>query len=306
MEPPSIRANGLTKAFAEVDVLKQVHLDVRGPGVFGFLGVNGAGKTTTLRILAGLLDADGGDASVHGHPAGSLSARRDMGYLPQSPAFYGWMRAEEFLHFTGDLLGLSPSESRRRSSEWLERLGLADAAGRKIHGFSGGMKQRLGLAQALLGDPSLLLLDEPVSALDPVGRQDVLGLISELGLERTVFFSTHILGDVDRICEQVAILHEGSIVVDAPVDELRRAHLRPSFVLSIEGDHQGLADVPGVTRVREAPDPGDGRLRVDVEDPADAARRIPAWVAAQSLGLRHLEEVQPTLEEIFLDIVGER
>ncbi len=211
---PAIEARGLTKRFGDVLALDRLDLAVPAGSVFGFLGPNGAGKTTTLRILAGLGHATAGTAVVAGVEVGrggtELAGR--IGYLDQDPRFYGWMTGRELLAFVGRAYGLAGSALRSRVDEVLETVGLVEAAGRRIGGYSGGMRQRLGVGQALLPRPAVLFLDEPVSALDPEGRRDVLELVGSLGGEATVFMSTHILTDVERICDRVAILDHGRLV----------------------------------------------------------------------------------------------
>ncbi|HTS14572.1 MAG TPA: ABC transporter ATP-binding protein, partial [Candidatus Sulfotelmatobacter sp.] len=229
----AVEAHGLTKRFGRILALDRLDLSVPQGSIFGLLGPNGAGKTTALRILTGLARPSEGQASVGGVPVGLDRPElwRGIGYLDQDPRFYGWMRGRELLELVGRLYGLRGSDLSSRVDELLERTGLAGAADRRIGGYSGGMRQRLGIAQALLHRPPVLFLDEPVSSLDPEGRRDLLALIAGLRGDATVVFSTHVLADVERVCDRVAILHRGRLITEGPLEELLAAHARPIFRL---------------------------------------------------------------------------
>ena len=311
MTAPAIAVRGLRRRFHDVEALAGVDLEVHGPGVFGFLGVNGAGKTTTLRILAGLLHATAGEAQLFGQPVSTdqLAVRRRLGYLPQDPVFFPWLTGEETLLLVADLFGLPHSEGRRRAGEWLDRLGLAAAARRRVAGYSGGMRQRLGIAQAMISQPELLLLDEPVSALDPVGRAEILALLDELGRSVTVFMSSHILADIERVCAEVAIIDRGRIVVRERIAALRERFLRPEFDLVIAGDAAPLsAAAAGCAwieqlRVVEQSE-HETALRVVVSDAALARRELPRLIAQSGVELLRFNAALPTLEQVFMRIVG--
>ncbi len=191
--------------------------------IFGFLGPNGAGKTTTLKILMGLVRATSGAAFLLGQPAGDVVTRRRIGFLPESPYFYDYLTAEEFLGFYGQLAGLGRAVIAERVTDLLSLVGLVDARARQLRKFSKGMLQRIGLAQALIHDPELVILDEPMTGLDPVGRKQVRDLILSLrDRGKTIFFSTHILHDVEMICDRVGIVMKGRLVASGRVDELVR------------------------------------------------------------------------------------
>ncbi len=308
----AISVHALSKRYGNVVALDRLDLEVPVGSVFGFLGPNGAGKTTTLRILTSLANASSGSATVLGVPVGSGEPNRMalLGYLDQDPRFHGWMKGRELLELVGNLYGMHGAELRARVAETLELVGLADAGRRSISGYSGGMRQRLGLAQAVLNRPPVLLLDEPVSALDPEGRRDVLEVIRRLAGESTVLFSTHILNDVERVCDRVAILDHGRLVTEAPMDELLARYARPVFLLEPEGADaaererlvHALRAIPGVTEV----DAGHAVLRVIVSDEAGISPRILAAVASTGVGLLTFERQRPTLEDVFLQLVGRR
>lgn len=218
----------LTKTFTPMwpwqkasTVLTDVSLRVRQGEIFGFLGHNGAGKTTTMKILLGLLRATSGKVELLGAPAGEVDAHARIGYLPESPYFYDYLTAEEFLTFYGKLAKLSAGSIRSRVPELLKRVGLDEARHRQLRKFSKGMLQRIGLAQAMVHDPEVIILDEPMSGLDPMGRKEVRDLILSLRDQgKTVFFSTHILSDVEMICDSVGILARGRMLSQGRVEDM--------------------------------------------------------------------------------------
>ena len=302
----AIEAQALRKRFGKTTALESVTFEVPRGSVFGFLGPNGAGKTTTIRILTGLARPTSGSARVLGHDLGALGhqARREIGFLPDVPAFYQWMTAADFLHLAGRLFGLAGRELGERVDTLLDLAGLSGVTTR-IGGFSRGMKQRLGVAQALVNAPSLLLLDEPTSALDPIGRREVLDMIASLRERTTVFFSTHILADVERVCDTAAILDRGRVVVSAPVAELKRRAAAERLTVDVDGDAAALAErlagAPWLSGVQR-----DGsKLQLTVSDIARAQRAVPEAVAALGLGLRRLETGEVSLEDVFVRLVGE-
>jgi len=307
----AIRARGLSKRFGSIVALDGLDLDVPTGSIFGLLGPNGAGKTTTIRILTGLARPTGGDATVAGVPVGldREDLRRRLGYLDQDPRFYGWMRGRELLELVGRLDGLADPELRDRVREMLERTGLGEVADRRIGGYSGGMRQRLGIAQALLHRPAIVFLDEPVSSLDPEGRRDVLELIAGLRGETTVVVSTHVLSDVERICDRVAILDRGRLVTEAALDRLLADHVRPVYRLTPDpGQEPAVAELARKLRatpwIREVSAAPGGELRVVVNDPAVAATSLLPAIVTAGVALSEFERVRPTLEDVFLELVG--
>ncbi|EPC80990.1 putative ABC transporter ATP-binding protein YxlF [Lacticaseibacillus paracasei subsp. paracasei Lpp37] len=217
----------VSKHFGSKQVLQDLNLTVPAGSIYGFVGENGAGKTTTMKLILGLDQASAGAIEVAGQPVhfGETETNRQTGYLPDVPAFYGYMTAPEYLKLCGQLTGLRGAELQSRVAAMLIQVGLADAKHR-ISGFSRGMRQRLGIAQALLNTPKLLICDEPTSALDPQGRTDFLQLLASLRGQTTILFSTHILSDVERICDHVGILHHGRLQVSAPLDDLKQQYAK--------------------------------------------------------------------------------
>ncbi|MFI5314927.1 MAG: ABC transporter ATP-binding protein [Myxococcota bacterium] len=223
----AIRTANLHKTFRtgfwmrQVEAVKNIDLDVKAGEIFGFIGPNGAGKTTTIKVLTGLVLPTSGQAWVREIPVSDPASRARLGFLPEGTFFHDYLSAREFLDFHGALLGISKDVRRERIPRLLERVGLSGAADRQIRRYSKGMRQRAGLAQALIGDPEIVILDEPMSGLDPLGRKDVRDLILSLRDEgKTVFFSSHILEDAEVICDQVAIILSGKIVKQGYLDEL--------------------------------------------------------------------------------------
>ncbi len=310
MSLEAIRCEGLTKHYGTVAALKGLDLTVDEHSVFGFLGPNGAGKTTTLKLLLGLSLPTAGRAWVAGEPVTpqAVALRSRIGYLPEVPAFYDWMTGREFMGFVADLHRLPVRESRRRAEELLETAGLKAAAGRKIAGYSRGMRQRLGIAQALINRPQVLFLDEPASALDPIGRRDVLSLILRLKEETTVFMSTHILSDVERVCDVVGIINQGRLVAKSSIDELREGYGRSLFELEFEEDAAPLVPrlraAPWLDRLDEVTENGVPMLRIAASDINTAKKELPRLVADSGLTLRRYELTPPSLEDIFIALVG--
>jgi len=308
--PLAICTVGLGKRFGSVTALRSLDLQVPAGSIFGFLGPNGAGKTTTLRLLTGLAHATQGTGTVDGIPIGAGDGRlqRRIGYLDQDPRFYGWMRGSELLEMVARLHGLPGTEARRRTAEVLELVGLVDAARRRIGTYSSGMRQRLGIGQAIVNRPSVLFLDEPVSSLDPEGRRDVLEIIERLRGTATVVLSTHILTDVERVCDRVAILNYGSLVIEAPMDELLERHALPVYRIDPEpGQPDALARLTNALRgqpwVRDLR-VEHGLLRVFVRDPAVAGPALLPVLAGTGVTLASFERARPSLEDVFLHLVA--
>ncbi|MGC8722726.1 MAG: ATP-binding cassette domain-containing protein [Acidobacteriota bacterium] len=208
-------------------VLDGINLSVPKGVIYGFLGPNGAGKTTTIKILAGLLFPDSGEARIFGRCSTDRSVRRRIGFLPETPYFYDYLKGAELLAFMGRLYGLSPSQLSRRVSELLETVGLKGQGKLQLRKYSKGMLQRIGLAQALIHDPELVILDEPMSGLDPIGRREIRDLILSLKEQgKTVFFSSHILADAEMLCDQVAILVKGRVVQEGILEVLLGSEVR--------------------------------------------------------------------------------
>ena len=301
----AIRLEALTKDYPvgfwrprPVRALDGVSLDVEFGEVLGFLGPNGAGKTTTLKLLMQLIYPSSGRAEILGRPAGDLEARRRLGYLPEVPYFYDNLTAEELLVYFGRLFGLSAADARSRSATLLDRVGLGAERRRQLRKYSKGMLQRVGIAQALVNDPEVVFLDEPMSGLDPVGRRDTGNLIRELRDEgRTVFFSSHILSDAEALCSRVAILVQGRLVANGRLADLAFEIL--GWELIVTGTDDGVLSALGLDAVTTV---DDGRFVIDL--PVD---RPPDQLLPE-LGRRGLRVVSLTprhesLEAYFMRLV---
>lgn len=225
----------VSKAFGGKQVLKDLSFSVRENSIYGFIGENGAGKTTTMKMILGLLHADAGEITVNGEKVcyGQNHTNRYIGYVPDVPAFYSYMTSMEYLTLCGELTGMPKDEIKEKAEELLKLVGLSEAK-KRIHGFSRGMKQRLGIAQALLHEPKLLICDEPTSALDPAGRKEILDILSAVKKRTTVIFSTHILSDVERICDEIGFLHDGKIVLSGTMEEIKALAEEKGYVHRVE------------------------------------------------------------------------
>ena len=303
-DAPAIEVTRLVKRFGDAVALDGIDLAVPQGSVFGFLGPNGAGKTTALRILTGLARPTTGVARILGSDVSTAGndVRSQIGYLPDVPGFYPWMTARELVEYTGRLFGIERRALRERAESLLEMAGLSGNS-TKVGGFSRGMKQRLGIAQALVNAPKVLLLDEPTSALDPIGRREVLETIASLRGRTTVFFSTHILADVERVCDTVAILDRGRVVANAPIAELKRRAAVDRLVIEVDGDPAGLiAEIEKRSWVRSMERAGE-QITLVVTDLESAQRELPAAIAAAGLGLKRLEGAEKSLEDMFVELV---
>jgi ABC-2 type transport system ATP-binding protein len=297
-----LEANRLTRSFGSADAVKEISFAIGDKRVVALLGPNGAGKTTTLSMLAGLLEPTFGNISFPGLQG---DRRRWIGFLPQTPVFFGWMTGRETIVTAGRLCGLSEKEAESRATELLETVGLRDAAGRKVSGYSGGMKQRLGLAQAVVHRPKLLILDEPVSALDPVGRRDVLDMLRSWKKDMTILLSTHILHDAEEVCDDLILLNRGRLVAQGTLDELQRSAGSASIhIKTAEGEKcrewlQSLYSLPGVVKAE-----GDGWERWLHTNAIEELRvRLLAGAAEQRIPIVQFEAGFPTLEQWFLEAV---
>jgi ABC-2 type transport system ATP-binding protein len=313
--PATVTCRGLVKRFggsSGVLAVDALDLDVPAGSVFGLLGPNGAGKTTTLRLITGLARPTAGAVTIDGVPVsagpGGLDARRGIGVLDQDPRYYGWMTGGELVTLAGRLQGLAPGDAGTRADETLELVGLTDARARRIAGYSGGMRQRLGIAQALVARPRLLILDEPVSSLDPEGRRDLLALIANVRASATVIFSTHVLADVERICDRVAILDHGRLVTEGSLEGLLARFALPLYRIDPEpGQEAALAELAATLRTTTWVDgvtERDGRLTVSVTDEATASAGLLPLVVNAGLRLAAFERARPSLEDVFLRLVG--
>ncbi|MDR2492901.1 MAG: ABC transporter ATP-binding protein [Coriobacteriales bacterium] len=302
---------GVHKRFGKVEVLRGIDLAVEQGSVYGFIGKNGSGKTTTMKLVVGLLKADAGALSIKGRPVafGQTPTNRDVGYLPDVPEFYGFMNALEYLAFCGKVTGMNRTDRERKSAELIGLVGLAGDARRRIRGYSRGMKQRLGIAQALIHSPALLLCDEPTSALDPQGRSEVLSILSAVRERTTVVFSTHILTDVERICDTIGVLNNGVLVLTGSLDELKRSTRSNTICFTLDPDTlpdtlarlaAALQALPFVRAVS-----GEGAVfRVDVNDAPADTRALASVLVSHDVALHDYRVMAPSLESLYLELIA--
>ena len=311
----AISTAGLTKHYPGVQALTDLSLDVPAGSIYGFLGPNGAGKSTTLKILGGLIRPSAGTATVSGFPlAAGAAYRQQVGYLAQEPRFYDWMSGRETLRFVASLSPDPTSVATAWIDEVLGKVGLADTGDRRTKTYSGGMRQRLGIGQALVSRPRVLLLDEPVSALDPIGRREVLDLMRDLKSdETTVFYSTHILDDVQRVSDHVAILDQGRLVTAAPTAELLETFTRDRLRIGIVGASDdtaiALASLPGVLAIQAGERDGDLRtytIRIRTEDAAAVQREVTRFASDHDLTLTENGLIRLDLEDVFLRLIDSK
>jgi ABC-2 type transport system ATP-binding protein len=308
-----IETQGLGKSFGEVQALKSLDLAVPKNSITGFLGPNGAGKTTAIRLLLGLNRPSSGSARIFGQDIveESLEIRRRVGYLAQSPRFYDDMTARETLRFSARFFFRGPkAKIEARVSEMLDLVGLSEKADRPMRGFSGGERQRLGIAQAQINDPELLILDEPAAALDPMGRHAVLRIMEQLRERATIFYSTHILDDVQRVSDRVVILNRGELIAQGPVQALLAGDQGAVYTIVTQGDTElaceRLSRQPWVTNLELSNMDEGTRWAVSVSDTEAAQARLlrlvmqDEWIEVIEYG-RHVLE----LEEIFMRLVEE-
>jgi len=304
----AVTVRGLTRTFGDQVAVNNLNLSVPHGEVYGLLGPNGAGKTTTLKIMAGLLSADEGHIRIAGATVRpwktDFEAHKKLGYLSEDPVFFPWMSGMELLELVGGLFNLTSAQARQKAKEALEIIGLTSRAEDRIGSYSRGMRQRIGIAQALMGEPEVLLLDEPASALDPLGRREVLALVDRLKEKTTIIMSSHILDDIQRVCTWVGVLNEGRLVAEESLQNLLTRFTEPMMHLEVVGDYGRLTDilreeswVRGVTAT-------DAEIRILVGNVSEGRTRIPELLVEYNLGLVELRTESPELEDVFLELVG--
>lgn len=293
-----LRITDLHKRFGDKEVLRGLNLTVPEHSIYGFIGKNGAGKTTTMKTILGLLKADSGEIIVGGEKVvyGQTSTNQYIGYLPDVPEFYPFMTAPEYLRFCGEITGMKKAECDDRCKKLLELVGLSDEKHR-IKGFSRGMKQRLGIAQALLNRPKLLICDEPTSALDPVGRKEILDILLTVREQTTVLFSTHILSDVERICTDVAFLNNGVVEIQGRLSDIKMRYRSEEYLLETENDADMRKLIQAFPSMKQI-----GRNQLTFCESVLSAFDVLRFVSEQHVVLLKFERVEPTLESLFMEV----
>lgn len=294
-----LRITDLRKSFGDKEVLRGLTLTVPEHSIYGFIGKNGAGKTTTMKTVLGLLKADSGEIMVNGEKVvyGQNDANRYIGYLPDIPEFYSFMTAKEYLRFCGEITGMNSEEIEERIEELIALVGLANETHR-IKGFSRGMKQRLGIAQALLCRPKLLICDEPTSALDFIGRKEILDILLAIKDQTTVLFSTHILSDVERICTDVAFLKDGVVNIQGKLSDIKARYRSNEYVIETENDSDIFILRNAFPEAKEI-----DRNKVTFSEDKHSAFDILRFVANNRISLLKLERLEPNLEDLFMEVM---
>lgn len=305
-----IETHELSKTYKNVKALKALDLKVRQNSIFGFLGPNGAGKTTTIKLMLGLIRPSAGSATLFGMDSISQSVdiRARVGYLPQEPHFYEHMTARQTLRFVARFFFKGPVKAiEERVNEMLELVDLTDKADRPIKTFSGGERQRLGIAQAQVNYPDLLILDEPAASLDPIGRRDVLEVMSKLRKYTTVFYSTHILDDVQRVSDTVVILNKGELVAQGPIEELLAGSEGVVFIVHLRGQveeaHKQVLSLPWVNGIITGEHNGESTWQVSVTDALSAENQLLKLLVNCPVVVTEFRRKQYELEDVFLQVV---
>jgi ABC-2 type transport system ATP-binding protein len=310
-----IATQDLTKSYGRQRVVDSLNLAVPRGSICGFLGSNGAGKSTTIKLLLGLVQPSAGSGRVFGQSIveDSVAIRERVGFLAQSPSFYGYLTARETLQFVaGFFRPMAKTAMAARIEELIDLVGLGGKADRPVRGFSGGERQRLGIAQAAINDPELIILDEPASALDPLGRRDVLKILENFRGRTTVFYSTHILDDVQRVSDRVVIMERGRLLAQGPIEDLLAGD-RHLFQVTLRGDGmtvaQALRQLPWIQEVTMEQDirnldNGSTNLKIQVTDPQAAESELLRQVLSDpAIVVTHFERVSYDLEDVFVNLV---
>lgn len=289
------------KRFGSKSVVDGLSFSIPENSIFGFIGENGAGKTTTMKMILGLMKMDQGEIFVNGEKViyGNTPTNKVIGYLPDVPEFYSYMTPREYLRFCGDISGLDPRETKNRVEELLGRVGLAHEK-KRIKGFSRGMKQRLGIAQALMGKPRLLICDEPTSALDPLGRKELLDILAEARDETTIMFSTHILSDVEKICDRIAILHQGKVAFTGTLEDIKRFKSCEEYEVTVRKKSDLLVLQNGFEGAVKK-DEFTLQIHGNSDNPQN---EIMQYLMDKSIAFERIEKCENTLENTFMEVIG--
>ena len=308
---PEIWTHELTKIYGrgETSVRAVNKIDISmEPGVHGFLGPNGAGKTSTINMLIGAIAITGGEAKIRGEDAGSIRARRIIGFLPQDPAFYDTMTGEQYLTYVAELSGLGRIDAKQKTQELLESLKLTNAKDRKIEKYSEGMKQRIGIAAALIHDPEILILDEPTSNLDPIGRANIIKDIKELSKKASVFVSSHILSEIEQMCEKVTMINKGKIVVTDTIKNIKKMHSikggRNIIILDTSLNDKIFPQLQKQDYIENVwIEEKDKKIHILPKNLEMLQKAIPKMIIDNDVILREFQQPETSLQEIFIEIM---
>ena len=310
-EIPEIWTHKLTKIYGRgeksVKAVNKIDISTKS-GVHGFLGPNGAGKTSTINMLIGAISITNGKARIKGEDAGSIRARRIIGFLPQDPAFYDTMTGEQYLIYIGELSGLRRHDAKYKTLELLENLELLEARDREIGKYSEGMKQRIGIAAALIHEPELLILDEPTSNLDPIGRANIIKDIKELSKKVSVFVSSHILSEIEQMCEIVTMINKGKIVLTDTIKNIKKMHSIKSghniVILDTNSNEKIIQQLKGKVFITNIwIDENDNKIHIIPKDIESLQKSIPNIIIDNNIILREFHQPETSLQNIFIEIM---
>lgn len=295
-----LEVSNIYKTFGNTQIIKDLSFQVPEHSVFGFIGQNGAGKTTTMKMILGLLKPDQGEIFVNQKKVtyGQNQTNSFIGYLPDVPEYYGYMTPKEYLTLCGNITGVKKDVLSKKINDTLELVGLSEH-NKRIHGFSRGMKQRLGIAQALLNEPKLLICDEPTSALDPAGRKEILSILSSLKEKTTVIFSTHILSDVEQICDTIALLHNGNIALTGTLDKIKQMRNGSGIEIHFLREDDTAKYLQSHS---EAVSISSTRIRLAKKTEKDLLS-IMNYLVENSIPISKIDVLEPTLEDLFMEVI---
>lgn len=300
----------LTKIYGKgketLEAVSKIDLRVE-PGVHGFLGPNGAGKTTTYNMLVGAISITGGKAKIREFKAGSVAAKQVIGFLPQDPVFYEDMSGEDYLIYMGQLGGLKSKEAKRKAQELLDYFDMFDARSREIGKYSSGMKQKIGIAAALIHDPKVLILDEPTANLDPLGRADVIKKIRDLSDKVSVFVSSHILSEIEQMCEDVTMINHGKIVISDSIKNIKKSYVSNLYILDTDMNKKFLEMLKNIdfiskVRIEEI----DGKIHIIPKDQDKLRELIPQMLIKNKATLYSFYQPELSLQDIFMEIMAKK
>lgn len=295
-----LEISGLKKSFGSKEVIKDLSFSIPENTIFGFVGQNGAGKTTTMKMILGLMKSDAGTIKVNGQDVkfGNTATNKFIGYLPDVPEFYTYMTTREYLRFCGEIAGVPAGELKERIEELLTLVGLANEK-RRIKGFSRGMKQRLGIAQALIHKPKLLICDEPTSALDPIGRKEVLDVLMAAKKDTTVIFSTHILSDVERICDEIVFIHDGRVAFNGTIEKIKSQYVSSDYKITLINPIE-IGKLLKFNSHLEKIDEYNVLVKCDKEF---SINQVMDYVSSEKIEFLSINRCDKSLENMFLEVV---
>jgi ABC-2 type transport system ATP-binding protein len=304
----AIQTNDLTKNFGDFTAVDKINIKINEGTIHGFIGPNGAGKTTTMKMLIGALHPNNGSGTIMGHPIGSMQARKLLGYSPEHPKFYEDMTAHNYLVFMGTICGMSRSHANELSTDLLEWLDIGGFANKKIHGFSAGMRQKLSLAQSLIHEPEILILDEPTANLDPAGRLSIIKKLKELCADNhtTVFISSHVLGELEKLVSEVSMINHGKLVVEKDVSSLEKEVSAGRYILKTSDNHKVLPLLSKCSHVAKAEIDENNIIHISSKGDENVFRKDVTKVVLQSdVWVELFNNETADLEALFMKLVGE-